>query len=555
MINSRQHLVIGALLVVIAGGSAGFYGMIKRQQHLEQGYLQLCADIESVVDYKPEIQQVVERVVSNAQLWRPVQEQIDNTVVQIFSQVAETDLLQPYKTPAQGTSSGSGFFINEDGDILTNAHVVDQAKALWIQIQELGKRILDVDLIGVSPERDIALLRLSPESKEIIRKELGSISFLPLGDSDILRRSDEVMALGYPLGQQSLKATNGMYSGNENRYLQISAPINPGNSGGPLLNAKGEVVGVNSAGIMKAQNVGYAIPINEVKIILPDLYTVKLLRKPFLGIVFNNATDALTDYLGNPQPGGAYVVEVVKDSTLDKAGVKRGDMIYQINGYRLDIYGEMRVVWSEDKVSLIDYVSRLSIGQEISLIIYRNGVQHEIVTKFEQMALPPVSEIYPSYEPIDYEVFGGMVVMPLTINHLQLLGSRAPGLAKYMDIQQRAEPALIITHIFPSSYAYRSRAISVGSTIHEVNGMAVNTLAQYRVALKNAVKNKHLVLRVADNVARRSDNVIVALEWNKLIEQEAVLSRDYIYPMSSTAKDLIEVAQASRALQPATRAV
>jgi serine protease Do len=230
-------------------------------------------------------------------------------------------------------------------------------------------------------------------------------------------------------------------------------------------------------------------------------------------------------------------------------------MIYQINNNRLDIYGEMRVDWAEDKVSLIDYVSRLSIGQEISLVVYRNGVQHTIVTKFEQMALPPISEIYPGYEPIDYEVFGGLVVMSLTINHLQLLGSRAPGLAKYMDMQQRAEPALIITHIFPSSYAYRSRAISVGSTIHEVNGVSVSTLAQYRAALKTAVKNKHLVLRVADNVARRSDNVIVALEMDKLIEQEPILSRDYVYPISQTAQHLIEVAHASNALKATTQTV
>jgi len=553
MVHSRQTIVIGVLLGVIGVGAFGFYGMIKRQQHLEQGYLQLCADIEGVIEYKPQEPQVIERVVSNAQLWRPVQEKIDDTVVQIFSQVAEIDLLQPYKTPSQGTTAGSGFFINAEGDIITNAHVVDQAKALWIQIQSLGKRMLDVTVIGVSPERDIALLRLSDEGKDIIRTELGSIPFLPLGDSDVLRRSDEVMALGYPLGQQSLKSTSGMYCGPENRYLQTSAALNPGNSGGPLINAQGQVVGVNSAGIMKAQNVGYAIPINEVKIVLPDLYKVALLRKPFLGIIFNNATDALTDYLGNPQPGGAYVVEVVKDSTLDKAGVKRGDMIYQINNNRLDIYGEMRVDWAEDKVSLIDYVSRLSIGQEISLVVYRNGVQHTITTKFEQMALPPVSEIYPGYEPIDYEVFGGIVVMPLTINHLQLLGSRAPGLAKYMDMQQRAEPALIITHIFPSSHAYRSRAISVGSTIHEVNGTPVSTLAHYRAALKTAVQHKHLVLRVADNVARRSDNVIVALEMDKLIEQEPILSRDYVYPISQTAQHLIEVAHASHALKAVTQ--
>lgn len=556
MVYGRQWapgvLLAGAVSIV----AIGFYGMWIRQQQLERAYLQLCTTVETIADRPSEQSQpAVERVVSTAQLWRPVQEQSDDTVVQIFSQVAEIDLLQPYKTPSQGTSAGSGFFINADGDIITNAHVVDQAKALWVQIPSLGKRILDVYVIGVSPERDIALLRMSDEGKEIIRKELGAIPFLTLGDSDLLRRSDEVMALGYPLGQQALKSTTGVMCGHENRWIQISAPINPGNSGGPLLNAKGEVIGVNSAGIVKAQNVGYAIPINEVKIILPDLYQVQLLRKPFLGIIFNNATDALTDYLSNPQPGGAYVVEVVKDSTLDKAGVQRGDMIYQINGHRLDIYGEMTVPWSEDKVSLIDYVSRLSIGQEISLLVYRNGVSHQINTKFEQMALPPVSEIYPGYEPIDYEVFGGMVVMPLTINHLQLLGSRAPGLAKYMDMSQRCEPALIITHIFPSSYAYRSRAVSVGSTIHEVNGIRVSTLDEYRAALKSAIKNKHLVLRVADNVARRSDNVIVALEWDKLIEQEPILSRDYIYPISQIGQNLIEIAQANHALQHKTQTV
>src|SRR5690606_31236739 len=122
-----------------------------------------------------------------------------------------------------------------------------------------------------------------------------------------------------------------------------------------------------------------------------------LLRKPFLGIVFNNATDALTEYLGNPAPGGAYIVEVVSNSTLDKAGVKRGDMLYEINNHRLDIFGEMRVPWSEDKVSLIDYVSRISIGEEIKLVVYRNGERKELKAIFEQAESQGVSEFYPGY--------------------------------------------------------------------------------------------------------------------------------------------------------------
>ena len=104
------------------------------------------------------------------------------------------------------------------------------------------------------------------------------------------------------------------------------------------------------------------------------------------------------------------------------------------------------------------------------------------------------------------------------------------------------------------SIAYRSRAVSVGSTIHEVNGTPVSNLAEYRTALQTVVKHKHLVLRVADNVARRSDNVIVALELDKLIEQEPILSRDYIYPISKVGQNLIEIAQANQALQRKTQA-
>ena len=101
-------------------------------------------------------------MLSTNQLWRPVQERVKDTVVQVFAQIAELDLLQPYKTPTQASAIGSGFFINDEGDLITNAHVVDQAKAVWIQIPSLGKRIIDVDVISVSPERDLALLRVNP---------------------------------------------------------------------------------------------------------------------------------------------------------------------------------------------------------------------------------------------------------------------------------------------------------------------------------------------------------------------------------------------------------
>ncbi len=473
-------------------------------------------------------------------MWRPVQEKVRDTVVQIFSQIAEFDWLQPYRTPSQYTARGSGFIINDQGEIITNTHVVDQALAVWIQIPSLGKRLIDVKVVSICPERDLALLKIASEDLAYIREQLGKIPFLPLGDSDSVFRSDEVLALGYPLGQESLKSTSGVISGREQNLIQTSAPINPGNSGGPLLNNAGEVIGINSSGITEAQNVGYAIPVNDLKVVLPDLYKVNLLRKPFLGILSVNATDNLTSYLGNPQPGGCYVVEVVQDSPLYKAGVQQGDMIYEINGHRLDIYGEMSVPWSEDKVSIVDYISRLAIGQDIKLTVYRKGERKDFTFTFTHSQALPIRKRYPGYESIDYEVFGGMVVMELTLNHLKQLINQATGLARYTELKNQAEPILIVTHIFPNSQLYRSRTLASGVTLKEINGMPVKSLADFRTALSKSFDTRYLTIRAIDNLTRASDNLLVVLPFDKVLQEEIALSQVFHYPISLTVENLFK---------------
>lgn len=473
------------------------------------------------------------------QSWRQIQEMARDTVVQVFAHVAEVDIMQPYKTPTQYGSRGSGFFINESGHIITNAHVVDQAHAIWIQIPSLGKRLISVTVVGVCPERDIAHLRVTDEDVDYIRSELGAIPYLTLGDSDKVRRSDEVLALGYPLGQESLKSTTGVISGREKNLIQMSAPINLGSSGGPLLNRDGEVIGITSSGILEAQNVGYITPINEVHVIKADLETTPLLRKPTLGIFSMYGTPELTRLLGNPHPGGCYAVEVVKDSLLDKGGVRRGDMIYEINGYRLDIYGEMKVPWSEDKITIADFTSRLALGDEVNLTIYRHGERIECHVIFEQNQLLPIRRIYPGYEPIEYEIFGGMVVMQLTLNHVKALINQVPGLSKYCDIKNQLEPVLIVTHIFPNSQLFRSRTLLVGVTLHEINGIPVTTLDDFRAAIGSPVNNTYFTIKATDNVTRSSDHVFVVLAYNKVLEEELTLSTDFRYPLSDAVQTLL----------------
>lgn len=538
----KNGIVISFLAAIILFLSTFVFYLYRNQIKLENQWEQSQQKAHFVSINKTS-GHIPEGLITTAQLWRPVQDRIRDTVVQLFVQISAIDLLEPYKTPQQGTACGSGFFINDQGYLITNAHVINSAKSVWGQLPSLGKRIIDMEVVGISFERDLALLRLTDESRELITRELGGVPYLPLGDSDLVRRSDEVLAVGYPLGQQSFKSTNGIISGHEHHLIQMSAPINPGSSGGPLLNIRGEVVGVNSSGVTEAQNVGYAIPINTLKTILNDLYEIKILRKPFLGVRFNNSTESLTKFLGNPLPGGCYVVETVKGSPLEKAGVMKGDMIYEINGHSVDMFGDMSVPWSEDKISLVDYPLRLSIGDTITLGIYRKGQKKTFTVTFSLAELHPIRAIYPGYEPVHYEIFGGMVVQELTLNHIRILGDHAPGLRKYGELKYQSEPVLIITHVFPDSQLYRGRNMPLGATLEEINGVPVKTLEDFRKVIKDAANQEYLTISAADNVTRAAETIFIVLEMAKLIEEEQRLARDFRYQLSDTAKEIIRAAQ------------
>lgn len=524
-----SNVMYGVIAVALA---AGVITVQLQQRALQESISHLHIRLDHMRTEQPEVPQIVEKVVPHHyQPWSDLQATLKDSVVQIFSQIAEVNLLQPQKPRSQHQATGTGFFINEEGEIITNAHVIDQAAAVWIQIPSLGKRQLDVDIIGVSPDRDLALLRLRPEGVEAIRQVRGDVPHLVLGDSDRIHRADEILTLGYPLGQQGLKSTKGVVSGREAHLIQIDAAINPGNSGGPSINVNGEVVGINTAIIKEAQNVGYIIPANELKVILADLHTVPLLRRPFLGILFNNASESLTEYLGNPKPGGLYVVDVYKGSPLHKAGVLKGDMIYEINGNPVDMYGELS--WTEDKISIIDYVSQLRLGEKVGLVVYRNGARKELEFCFEQSDALPIHKIYPGYEDIDYEIVGGMLIQQLTVNHLPILVNVAPGLAKYAEMKYQKEPALLVTHVFPDSPAHRSRSMGVGAIICKINDEPVQTLAEVRAQLARSFDTNNVTIET-------TDGVYLHFPFNDILKEERRLSRVWSYGMTTAMSELVD---------------
>jgi len=482
------------------------------------------------------------------QAWALLQQKVKDTVVQLFVQTAQFNWIEPYKSPDQSQSLGTAFFINQDGEMLTNAHVVDEAKSIFIQIPSLGKNRFEAEIIGISYERDLALIKLLDHEMEELKQQLedNKIPYLKFGDSDNVHRAEKIMALGYPLGQQGLKSTTGVVSGRENlggkSLIQISAPINPGNSGGPSINCKGEVVGINSAGIQAAQNVGYIIPINEAKLFIDQLksalknnHTIPiLLKNPYFGASFKSGSSYLAKYLKNPEPGGLYIADIYKDSYLYKIGVREGDMIYKINGINVDAYGDMHLKYDLDyKMSLIDYISRLKIGEKVNIEYYRNGVKKTGSFIFDYSNPLPIRMMYPGFEKIDYEVIGGLVVMPLTINHILILNKHIPELIQFADIKKQTQPILIITHILAGSPASKVRSLISGLLITQVNGENVHTLSDFRKALLKSIQTGFLTIKTFDKMLH-----VIPLE--DIIKNEEKLANIFFYNLTQGYKNLKE---------------
>lgn len=477
--------------------------------------------------------------VEHGMQWRNVQNKAKDTVVQVFAQSEQFNWFQPFKAAGHKKSFGTGFFIDKQGHIVSNFHVIEGAheQGIKVQIPSFGKEQFSVAVVGVCPDRDLALLKLTPEALKSIKGKHGTIQYLELGDSDRVVRTQEILALGYPLGQEKLKSTQGIVSGREivwgESYMQITAALNPGNSGGPSLNNEGKVVGINTARMPTAQNIGYIIPINDVKSVLSELKTTRLLRIPTLGCEFNYATRQMVKFLGNPKQGGLYISHVHKDTLCDRMGIQEGDMLYAINGHAIDLYGETNVPWSEDKVPLVALLNRLSIGQDVACTLYRNGKKIETQATYTTYNDLPIRKMYPGYEKIDYEILGGMVVMPLTINHIERCTKSKNRMVKdllcYEKRDRQYEPKLIVTHIFPTSQAQEARCIKPGDIIDSVNGQRVGTLDDVRRVIKETVRQP---MYTNSLVVKTEEKKSMVLAFNRVIADEERLAKRYAYKKS-----------------------
>ena len=254
---------------------------------------------------------------------------------------------QPEPRPQRG--SGSGFIVRQDGLILTNNHVVENAKQITVVLADETE--YQAELLGGDAKTDLAVLKIEPAAE---------LSVARLGDSDALRVGDWVLAIGNPFGLSNT-VTAGIVSatgrtigaGPYDNFIQTDASINPGNSGGPLFNQYGQVVGINTAIFSRSGGnigIGFATPINQAKNLMPELEEHGYVTRGWLGVSIQNLTRDLAASLGMDEAGGALVADVTDDSPARRAGIRRGDVILGYNGREVTTSSDLPILVAETRV-------------------------------------------------------------------------------------------------------------------------------------------------------------------------------------------------------------
>jgi len=325
----------------------------------------------------------------------------DRPITEIFASASPAVVLitaqsiNPYRLQNRVTQLvGSGFVFDADGLVLTNSHVVFGTQSISVTLD--NGAIVRGKLMGADPIFDLAVVRI-PKPDE------STLPVLQLGDSDRLRPGEEVVAIGNPLGLDQT-VTRGIVSG-LNRMLpetplsslepliQTDAPINPGSSGGPLLNRCGEVIGINTAIIPDAQNIGFAVPVNLARAVLPTLIQNGRVIRPWIGFHGQLIDAELRKILIIPLVDGLLVEAVEPGSPADKAGLQGGTVELSVGGASFllggDIVVEINGVKPSDSGSLLSATRDLKVGGTLRLKIYRKGEYHDIEYVLPERPLLP----------------------------------------------------------------------------------------------------------------------------------------------------------------------
>ena len=337
-------------------------------------------------------------------------------------------------------------------------------KASTIKVKLSDEKEYDAKIIGRDPKTDIALIKID------VRQ---SMPVAVLGDSEALQVGDWVMAIGNPFGLEHT-VTAGIVSakgriigaGPYDEFIQTDASINPGNSGGPLLNLKGEVVGINTAIVSGGQGIGFAIPINVARDMLTQLKSKGKIARGWLGIVIQKMTPEIAKTFGISESEGAFVADVMENSPAEKAGIKRGDLIISYNGKKV-----------KDNDTLPRLVAATEIGKKAKLVLIRDKRQMEVdvvVGELQDEALKA--------RKTEVEKDIGLVVQDITAE-----------VAKHLNLKDKR--GVIVTDVIPGSPA-QDADIRSGDVIREIGRRPVRSVAEFKDALKRSNIKEGIVMLI-----------------------------------------------------------
>jgi serine protease Do len=381
---------------------------------------------------------------------------------------------QPPREPKnlpKAVSLGTGFIIDSSGLILTNNHVVADADEIKINFTESqDEKPTDGEVVGRDADLDVALIRVKTK-REMIP--------LTLGNSDALEVGEYVMAVGNPFGQGH-SVTHGIISATGRlapsfplaTYLQTDAPINPGNSGGPLVNLKGEVIGINNAIHAGAQGIGFAIPSSAVTRILPQLKTKGSVERGYIGALIGDLTPELAEKLNVPTKDAKspYVTSVTPGEPAAKAGIKPYDVILSVNGTRVTTSG-----------ALISAVTAIPVGNDAKIVISRDGKEMTVNLKVAKRPGSPEKKETPKKSERPSQIDTGMTLKTLT-----------PEVAKQIGVPMDVSGVVVMSIDEYEGPAVRA-GLNRGDVIIEVDKKPVKDIDSFYSIVK---EKKSYLLRV-----------------------------------------------------------
>jgi len=353
-------------------------------------------------------------------------------------------------------SLGSGFIIDKEGYIVTNNHVIEDADKIKVKLKN-GKEF-DAEIVGRDPNTDIALIKI---------KSKNNLPVVKLGDSDALEVGQWVVAIGSPFGLEHT-VTAGIVSakgriigsGPYDDFVQTDASINPGNSGGPLINMKGEVIGINTAIIASGQGLGFAIPINSAKRIVDQLKSSGEVTRGWLGVGIQDLSEELSEYYGIKEGKGVLVTEVFPGDPADEAGIKPKDIVLSVNGKKV-----------ENTRELSKLIADTSVGDTVNIKVLRNGIGKKIGVKIVKREDDRITGLTPS-KGNEYEL--GIRVSELTME-----------IARHFNITEAV--GVIVIDVESESQGMEA-GIRVGDIIKEINHQPIETVKDYKNGIEKLKK-------------------------------------------------------------------